>query len=174
MSTLKSRVLPCLVVAAALQAGDASATDILRTVSANAANQCQSTVPSGGSTLRVRPLGIVNEGTTAQFVTCSFEGGAVTSSRRHTRIVARFSNPGGVPRTASCTLVDGYQGRIGNSYVVRSGNVNPSGGVRDLEWLSNQAPDFQPYIRWPNLSCELQPGVSLDFVEAVYREDIGV
>jgi len=27
-------------------------------VSANAANQCQSTVPSGGSTLRVRPLGI--------------------------------------------------------------------------------------------------------------------
>ncbi len=72
-----------------------------------ASRHCQPAIPSGNTSVRKRPLAVINEGTGNEFVTCAF-----TTEEVSINVVGfgtRLSNVSAVPATVNCTAVVGEE-----------------------------------------------------------------
>jgi len=150
-----------LALAALLHAPDSqAATERVQRISATAV--CEAPLPVFDVTLRKRPLGIGNEGTTPIFVSCALPadsvappGGASVSVR-----LAMLSNAPAT--TVNCNLVAGTPDNL--SYTAGS-TVVPSGGTAWLTWNNVHKGSARGTL---NFSCNLPPQVDLGTI--MYRE----
>lgn len=158
----KPAVAACaLALAALLHAPEGSAaTERVQRISATAV--CEAPLPVFDLTLRKRPIGIGNEGTTPIFVSCSLPadtvappGGATVSVR-----LAMLSTT--APATVNCNLVTGTPDNL--AYTAGSAVV-PAGGTTWLTWDNVHKGAASGTL---NFSCNLPPQVDLSTI--MYRE----
>ncbi|MGY1458537.1 MULTISPECIES: hypothetical protein [unclassified Luteimonas] len=150
-----------LALGAMLHAPDSSAaTERVQRVSASAV--CEAPLPVYDITLRKRPIGIGNEGTTNIFVSCALPtdaaappGGATVSVR-----LAMLAN---LPATTvNCQLV---AGTADNLVFTEGTAVVPSSGTVWLTWDNVHKGSTGGTI---NFSCSLPP--QMDISTILYRE----
>lgn len=123
---------------------------------------CEAPLPIYDATLRKRPLGIANEGTSVIFISCSMPGDYVGNVESAT-VQINFTGleSGG---TVSCTLVGGS--RFGMVY--RTGSVAVAMGANNqLAW-----DDVDKGTTWGsyNFSCNVPPGVEMNNLMVIQRD----
>lgn len=166
----RSHALLCLP--AALLAGTAIAASIERTDYQSAAGICQGALPAFAGTLRMRPMGIVNEGSQTSFVTCAVQGD-YTVARGASALFLRVSNGTNASASVTCTLVNGY----GNSnaftpvYVTKSAQMAANAGA-SLIWEATDLGNGSSTIQFPQFSCALPPGTSIHYISRTYQEEV--
>ena len=134
----------------------------------NPIDVCQGALPAFESSLRKRPLGIINEGETPVFVNCSMraplgqiEGGGI----RVNQILLLLTNRAAAAQSVSCTLVDGVAAPFTGFpaiYLPKTVDIQPN-NFAVLNWF-----DFETTVgrfRIPNLSCALPPGAEINIVQ---------
>src|SRR5690606_27999345 len=85
------------------------AVEVARYDMQGAAAICQPATHLYAGSLRARPLGLVNEGTTDVFVSCTLAGDPRPGGRGAMKVLAEVGAVGQTGGMASCTFVDGYQ-----------------------------------------------------------------
>ena len=156
-------LLAAAATAALLLASPARANDW-----SNPVDVCQGALPAHEADLRKRPLGIINEGTTTRFVSCSLraplgniEGGGVNV----TQIILLLTNRAAAAQSVACTLVDGVAAPFPSFaaiYLPKTVDIQPN-GFAVINWF-----DFETTAgryRLPNLSCALPPGAEINIVQ---------
>lgn len=160
-STLPA-VVPCvLALAALLPAQDGrAATERVQRTSATAA--CEAPLPVYDTTLRKRPVGILNEGRDPVFVSCSLPADSAAGPGGAT-ISVRFAMSGGAPATSvQCQLVTGTPDNL--VFTAGSTTVAAAGGT----WLTWNGVDKRAATGTINFSCNLPSKV--DMTTIMYRE----
>ena len=139
-----------------------------------AADSCQGALPTLSGALRVRPLGMDNEGSTTVFVTCGATGTDLTFGKTISRYFIRVANSAATAQTITCTFVHGYVGATSNAtpvYVTRTAPV-PAGALQFLDITPADLGAGAP-LRFPQASCSLPPGTQLLFTGVEYTYEIG-
>lgn len=153
----------------------AHAVEVSRTDLQGASGMCKAALPGYAAAVRYRPLGLNNESNDHIFVSCNWQGDDSQFGVRGARRVFVFiGNHAAVPRTVSCTLVDGFQqgSNLQATYTVKSLDV-PAGAGVSFEWLPADVPGAPATIKLPSVSCALPPQSSLQYTGKVYNEDVG-
>lgn len=145
---------------------------------ANATANCQGALPAFETAIRKRPLAVINEGTSASFVTCSFvkefndeiETLGVTSY-----FGAFFTNRTSAGVTVSCTGVAGFETNASNTFVNKQVTVAANSSAQaQLFFLpvDNNGNGYHPLV---SISCNLPAGVGINdtWIGYVLEDDIG-
>jgi len=163
-----------LATVASLTTGDAQAIFKERTLTGNATNFCQSSMPVFDVQIRKRPLSVQNEGTASAFVTCAF------SSQEEIKLaVTYFHSTAGTPQMLTCTGVAGANKADPEQpdpvYVVKSVLLDGAGTSTQIVWSPADfgAVDALPGGALFGLNCNLAPGMGVDATSIVFREDVG-
>lgn len=155
---LKQLPIAALVVAAAafMAPTDARAQEFQQ----NAAGACQGALPVYDTNLRNRPMGIINVGTTAAYVSCSM---AAEFDVDHTIVGIQIWNTTGADADVACTIVTG---RSAFDHTFYPQTVTFGAGLNGfiIEFLD---PTVDPATDMVNASCLLPPGVELSYVARV-------
>lgn len=137
-----------------------AATERVQRVSATAA--CEAPLPVFDATLRKRPIGIGNEGTTSIFVSCSLPADSAAPPGGATVSVRLAMRGGGPATTVNCQLVTGTPDNL--SYTAGSAVV-PAAGAAWLTWNNVHKGAASGTL---NFSCNVPPMVDLGTI--LYRE----
>jgi len=126
-------------------------------VASTAVGACQASLPSYDASLRKRPLGIRNEGSSNVFISCGVQWGFVAYSNDLDFVYATNQNP--EPVDLTCTMVSGpYPGLA--AYMPKTVTLAAhSTGL--LDWTET----FNTYF---NMSCDVPPGVEINVVGAKF------
>lgn len=167
----KACLLLCVLT---LAAADVQAVELTRTDQQGASGMCQGALASYNATLRARPLGMANEGTTTAFVSCAWQGDDTVNGRGAQQIQVVIGNTGNAAATVSCTLVNGFQAGtfVNATYTVKSATIAP-GAAATISWVPAEVVGAPPEIRLPALSCQLPPGTVIQHTIKSYLEEIG-
>ena len=171
-----SRLPPlCIAIMSILWADSAQAVDVSRYDQQSAVGLCQAQLPAHRDSLRARPLGLTNDGTTPIFVNCGWQGDdAAGSTRGATRISVNVSNGGTTPIVVNCTLISGFQSGFVTqaTYTPKAIGVTAgSGGF--IEWVPAEVAGAPATIKLPSVSCQLPPKATLQYTGKVYSENVG-
>lgn len=160
---IDSRTVLCSIALAAILA--ASPTVEAETVRSHfyaATSVCEAPLPVYDATLRKRPLGISNEGSTVIFISCSMPADYVGNVETAT-VQVNFTglDSGG---TVNCTLIGGS--RFGMVY--RTGSITVATGAdAQLVWDSvDKGTTWGSY----NFSCNVPPGVEMNNLMVIQRD----
>ena len=124
---------------------------------------CQGAFPaSAGSTLRAKPLGIVNEGSAPAFVSCANQTRAGLTIEWYG---IRVGSTNAAPMTISCTLVHGYGLGLPATYVTKSVTVT-NGTAPGIIFYASELPD--QVLAYPQVSCGLPAGGVVHYTVVVY------
>jgi hypothetical protein len=153
----------------------AAGTEVPRYDMQGAAAICQPATSAYAASLRARPLGLVNEGTTPVFVSCALAGDPRPGGRGAMKVLAEVGAVGQAGATVSCTFVDGYQEGSTSSAVYRTKTAIVNGGTRGvaLTWQPVEIAGAPEHIFRPALQCNLGRGAALHYLSVTYDEDIG-
>lgn len=151
------------------------AAEIFRYDFQGAAGICQPTLPAHAAALRARPLGFVNEGTIAAFVTCTFRGDPRVGGRGATRVQAHLGHVGETGATVSCTFVEGRElGGVSNAvYRTKTASVYGGGTGASLTWQPSEIAGAPALIYQAAVQCRLDPKTALHYISVYYDEDVG-
>lgn len=160
---------------AGLPAGEVAAVEVERYDIQGAAAICQPATSQYAGQLRSRPLGLVNEGTTAAYVSCALRGDPRPGGRGAMKVLAEVGAVTELAGSASCTFVDGYQQGSFSDAVYRTKAVLLSAGQRGvaLTWQPSEIAGAPEHIFRPALQCALSPGTALHYLSVTYDEDVG-
>lgn len=150
-----------LALVALLHASESqAATERVQRISATAV--CEAPLPVFDLTLRKRPIGIGNEGTTSIFVSCALPADSVAPPGGAT-VSVRLAMLEPVPAaTVNCQLVTGTPDNL--SY--RAGSiVVPTGGTVWLTWNNIHKGSERGTL---NFNCNLPPQIDMSTI--LYRE----
>lgn len=125
---------------------------------------CEAPLPIYDATLRKRPLGIVNEGTDAIFISCSMPGDFLATATAG-RVELKFKSFTPATATVSCTLIAGQ--RFSGATHTYTGQTTITGNGQGLVGFS--AIDKGSALGHYNFSCNLPPGI--EFSSLYRRED---
>ncbi len=160
------------LVCAAAFAPQANA--IERLESTNAAGVCQGALPNFETNLRKRPSGIINQSSSAAFVSCSTTQNFFTpdSASSATDLGVLLTNSTAAEVTVNCTMVAGlnYVGFMSPMQYPKSITV-PANASSEGGWnaaADNAGTPFPPSL---NLSCNLPAGVEIGAVYWYSPED---
>lgn len=139
-------------------------------IQSNATGLCQGSLPAWETSLRKRPLAVVNEGDSPTYITCSFTtiidqgGGGGVSQTTVGRYFGMFlSSTVAEPQTVSCTGVVGFEGSPTLQYI--NAEVVVSSETPDSNYLYFYPEDADPgqefFHQLASLSCRLPPGVGI-------------
>lgn len=170
MKDFRSLIVPFAVVAAGLAAApDASAVNVDRQQYHNGGSACTGALPAYEGALRKRPRAIVNEGSSAAFITCSM----ITEEANATlpvRAYARVSNSGTAAVDVACTLINGDD-FVGSVSYPQTRSVGAGSSVIFLWTPDGGATNFDR--RTINFTCSLPPGIGVSYVGKRFSEDVG-
>jgi hypothetical protein len=152
---IKTPVIGAMLVAPLLAAAIAAPAAAQSIVRQNAAGMCQGALPQFAGTLRARPLGVINEGGSSAFVTCSLPG--VDGVSHNMEII--ITNRGSSDQTINCTAVSGRVLGAAPVYVPLTGTVSP-GQIIGL-FYNPAGGDLGNML---NLSCSLPPMTELSYI----------
>ena len=157
------RTLRCATALAAIMAIAATArAETVRSHFYAATSVCEAPLPVYDATLRKRPLGISNEGSTVIYISCSMPGDYVGNVETAT-VQINFTglDSGG---TVNCTLVGGS--RFGMVY--RTGSIAVATGANaQLVWDNvDKGTTWGSY----NFSCNVPPGVEMNNLMVIQRD----
>lgn len=155
---MKSLSIAALVLATAafMTPGTSNAQEFQQ----NASGVCQGALPVYDTLLRNRPLGIMNVGSTASYVSCSFMSGFGIP---HDIVGIQIANPTAADVDVSCTIVTGRSSFDHTYYPVTL--TYPAGAFGFLIQFLDPAVD--PGTDLINASCLLPPGVELSYMAVV-------
>jgi hypothetical protein len=126
-------------------------------VASNAVGACQASLPLHDASLRKRPLGIRNEGSSNVFISCGVQWGFVAYSNDLDFVLA--TNQNAKPVDLTCTLVSGpYPGLA--AYMPKTVTL-PAHSTGVVDWTET----FNTYF---NVSCNVPPGVEINVVGAKF------
>lgn len=165
--------LAAFVAAAAvcLTAFAPEASAISRLELTNATGACQGALPNFEGHLRKRPTGIVNQGTSNAFVSCS-----TTQNWNNPAPAEIFgvvlTNTTGAPLTVDCTLSAGvnYIGFMAPTLFPKSFEV-PAGETEEFQWNAEDDNGGMAFPASLNVSCNLPAGAELGSVYYHIAED---
>lgn len=157
------------------QAGTARAAEVLRYDFQGAAAICQPATNLYAAQLRSRPLGLVNEGTTAAFVSCALASDPRPAGRGAMKVLVEVGASSNVTGGVSCTFVDGLQQGASSDAVYRTKSTLLSAGARGvaLTWQPSEIAGAPEHIFRPAVQCMLGPTMALHYLSVTYDEDIG-
>lgn len=115
---------------------------VMREVNHTVGN-CQAALPAFETALRKRPLGMVNEGAAALFVTCAFTSGGYYGHNPQNATSAEIfmQNLAPAARTVACTgVVGGGYGEDAPVYVTKSRHFEPGSGQAPITWYASDFP----------------------------------
>ena len=156
-----------LAVASSYSAQSIAAVE-LKATGANPTARCQGALPVFETAIRKRPLAVENEGTSATFVTCSFETQTYDAEAGVVLLDTYFSNKGTAAASVTCTAVSGYNGGT-NEYVAQTFSV-PANGEYNAFWI---AEDFTGELAAGliSINCQLPPSVGVNDTYVFWEED---
>ena len=169
MNAFRPLVCAAVLAPAMMAVGPAGAVDQFRTHYFNAGAHCQGALPNFEGSIRKRPLGVQNEGTSNAFVTCG-----VPTQGRITGLEVYATTFSGADAQVTCTAVSGWQGGS-NDYVPMTVTTPANGNWAGMFWEPSDfgGTDFFP-SNFVALSCNLAPGTGLNDFWLAYLEDIGL
>ena len=126
--------------------------------------RCQGALPVFETAIRKRPLAVQNEGTSAAFVTCSFEFDSVNAlDNTATLVDAYFTNTSATAKTVSCTAVTGFEGdEIPNEYVSLEETIAPGATSEGIYWIDTDFPEGGLASGLVSISCNIPAGVGVN------------
>lgn len=135
----------------------ADALDVLSTNGTGPVGNCQAALPTYEGLIRKRPLAVINEGTSAAYVTCALTSEEVSLNVQS--FSTRVSNRSDVPVTVTCTAVVGDE-LASADYIPKSITLAPEANGT-LAWgtADNGGLLFAKSIA---MSCQLPPGAGLN------------
>ena len=168
MRILAPSLLGSLLAVSFVPTADAAVENLQ--IQSNATGLCQGALPVMEANLRKRPLAVVNEGSTAAFVTCSFTtvmdqggGGGVAQESVVRYFGMYFSSSVPEAQTLSCTGVVGYEDSPILEYIAR--DVDVSSETPDSNYLFFNPDDADParqhLHQLVSISCRLPPGTGI-------------
>ena len=119
---------------------------------------CLGSSRASDANLRERPLGVRNEGATAVFVSCAAQWGYNPYQVADASIVVTNSNARAVD--VACTLVDGVLDTV--TYFPKTVSI-AANGVGEMVWRYSDYGNTS-FSGFENFSCNLPPGVEINFV----------
>jgi len=126
-------------------------------VASTAVGACQASLPLYDASLRKRPLGMRNEGSSHVFISCGVQWGFMVYSNDEDVVYA--TNQNRKPVDLTCTLVAGpFPGLA--AYMPKTVTL-PAYGTDSIVWTET----YNPYF---NVSCDVPPGVEINVVGATY------
>ena len=150
----------------ALATSPAFATDALQMENGNAMNNCRGALPVHESSLRSRPLALVNESDTAAFVNCAFR--APTNSSGQEAFGAVLHNYGDAAVSVNCVGVIGVDDGAA-TYIPRTLSIGA--GQRKLlnfDYVTdNESKRFQTNT---GLQCLLPANVGINETPQTFRQ----
>jgi len=157
------------------QANHATAAEVVRYDFQGAAAICQPALEQYSAQLRSRPLGLVNEGTSAAYVSCALRGDPRPGGRGAMKVLVEVGATTGVPGAVTCTFVDGLQQGGSSDAVYRTKSTGLAGGIRGvaLTWQPSEIAGAPEHIFRPAVQCLLGPKTALHYLSVTYDEDIG-
>jgi hypothetical protein len=170
MNIARITLIP-LALAGALAAGHASAATTTRIELQNAAGMCQPFSPTGQ--VRYDSSGLRNAGTAQFYVVCSLSANWQGSQNGGgTDLAINVYNSSAVATSVACTARPGYYSGASSAQIAspKSTTLDP-GSSMTFGW---SATDFgTTYINTPNITCTVKPGISIQWTNFVYEEEIG-
>lgn len=167
-SQLASVVITLSAVCAAPTANAATAP---RIELQNAAGMCQPFAPT--QQVRYDSSGLRNAGTAQFYVACSLGANwQGVANGGGSRLSIYVYNASTVATSVACTARPGYFLGAGSYRVAspRSAVLNP-GSSQSFAW---QPTDFgTTYITTPNITCTAKPGISIQWTNFTFEEDVG-
>lgn len=171
---MDKRVMPfagSLVAVVALLAPQVRAASLVRADQMMAAGACQPFVPT--NQVRYNASGLHNLGPSLIYVVCSM-GGTVQHLDDNTQFLLGVSNNSSVEQTIFCTARPGIAGLKLNSQVASSQSKAVAAGsassfVWDLGVFGGASVASNP-----NFTCAVGPGVSVEFIQVRYTENVGL
>lgn len=180
-SGLRRRHLPLAITAvfatlAPCLPGTAAAAQVDRRFHSQAVGNCQAALPAFETSLRKRPAGIRNEGSSAVFVTCSYTSqGSLAgfSIANPDRIELHMFNGSPDSMLVHCTGVAGILGNERTGYVTRS--IGPGAGsgmtARWYRWDYPQSTGLHSSGLF-SVSCALPPGGEINHTSVWFTESV--
>ena len=160
LSSVQSQSAGLCIIATTLAPGAASAATVRR-YDVSSVAVCSGPLPVYDANLRRRPLGILNQGTQAVFISCSVPMDGV-SDRYGAALYVTFRNFGTANTTVNCTL------NAGSRYASEWGSVTASTPVTtdsDEDVVGFNGIDRVSGLGSLNFSCVLPPSVEMGTVE---------
>jgi len=173
-------LLPCstlmLALAVLFAPTGADAAPASRNFRGHATLFCQGALPAFETAIRKRPLAVQNEGTSTAFVTCSFlsQGEPSFSFYNFATAYVYVSSTSGSDIVVNCTGVAGTTTQ-NSEYVVRSATAPANGNQIAIFWIATDfagSPDRFPSGLF-SVSCQLPPGAAINYLRAIFSEEIG-
>lgn len=130
---------------------------LAETTRQNATGMCQGALPAFDTQIRKRPLAVRNEGTQGAFVSCSLAG---IDGEVHRSVEIVFTNSTAATAQINCTVVSGRTLGPAPQYYTRTVSA-PAGLFAGIVHYFDTAVDPANMI---NVSCQLPPGTSLDYI----------
>ncbi|HSR64479.1 MAG TPA: hypothetical protein VLM17_02590 [Xanthomonadaceae bacterium] len=154
--------LPAMIALACLAVPGAASANSYRAHYISATAVCSGPLPVYDNNLKRRPLGILNQGSSSVFISCSvpsdFEGDQTNGSN----IVEVHFNSFGAAGTVNCTLNAGNRSTSGS--VATTTNVT-AGGTNYLSWAGiDKVNAWGSY----NFSCTLPPDIEMNLI--IYQD----
>ncbi|RNF85335.1 hypothetical protein EER27_06110 [Lysobacter psychrotolerans] len=146
---------------------DATALDRLRTPMQNAGGLCGAVNPADEAGLRRYATGIRNTGATNVQIACSLAGDDYGLGM--TQIFVYFKNNAPRNHDVTCTAAAGTQ-FYGFTYSTKTMTLGP-GGYNFLSWVPPT--DFPANKRVANVTCTLEPSVTIHEVAERHNENVG-
>ena len=174
--TFSKHFLSWTLIAGLLPTVPAAAIEKQMEMAANAAANCQGALPNFEGSIRKRPLGVQNEGTTASFVTCSFVSQydtGIDAVREVEQFDAWFVNKGSSAAEVTCTGVAGFETGADNVDLSKSVTVAPDPTLQAQIHFRADDNGGEPFHPLVSLSCRIPPGVGINdtYVNYVFNDE---
>ena len=170
MKTLIATML-CTTVAALLSTS-ASATTVNHQEVVNAAGVCSAAFSN--QTVRNRPTGVRNTGTSAIYVTCSIPGDF--SGATSDEVYLRVANFGTSSQPINCNFQPGYSNGVTNTTSQGSFSGGATVAANDFAYLYFYSVDYPSTSSTgfynANFTCLLQPNTELQYIGRYYDESV--
>lgn len=141
-----------------------------RSTTQSAAGLCQGALPAFAGTLRARPLGLVNEGTSTAFVTCAQEAG--NSGVNTDEVFIRVANTanGSSVATIQCTFVEGFGDGFTHVWWPHSVTLTAHASAAITVSAYEMSMTSLTNSQW---SCALPPNTAIYYLGRSYSEEVG-
>lgn len=150
----------------ALLSVQASAATVAKYTSKAASGACQGALPNYEGNFRKRPLAVVNEGSTAAFLTCGIDN--PDGDNGTNRVELYVVNRTGAAADISCTMVDGFvDATMGfANYYPQTITANTT-SYSFFQWTGS----YSPYSQ--SVSCNVPAAFEVNLIALNYNDEIG-
>ena len=156
------------VATGALLSVQASAATVVKYNSKAASGACQGALPNYEGNFRKRPLAVVNEGSTAAFLTCGIDDAATDGTIGTNEVTLYVVNRTGAAADISCTMVDGYvDATTGFANYYPQTITASSTTYSFLDWTGSYSPYSQA------VSCNVPAAFEVNVIYGSYNDEIG-